>query len=301
MKARQTKWINYWVFDPFWGGIDYLIFQILRIVPLKYVSYVGGIIGSLAQNRFKKACTDTLTNLENLYPESTTDENNQINNNMWKNIARTLTEIAVLDKFELSRHSQERNLQIFNNLDRKRPAVFLFPHLGNWELLAMSVINQGFTLNVIFEFVPNRFQRRLLVKSRQRIGYELISPNYSGTRQILRAMSSGQSIGMAMDEFKDEKVNAPVFSGAVNKKSNIHYAVALARRFNAPLVMGYCKRSSGINFEIYYAEPIKLDDSVYLGRSDEYIADIINQQCKEWVIDNPEQWYMLHRSRLSLS
>ncbi|MGK0298759.1 MAG: KDO2-lipid IV(A) lauroyltransferase [Gammaproteobacteria bacterium] len=292
------KAFNYWVIEPFWGGIDYLVFLFLRCLSLKQVSNIGSVIGNIAKNRFKKASSDTIANIEYLAPQLHADEVNNKLNTMWKNIARTLTEMSVLDKFDLVENSEQYNLKIFDNLDSNHPVVFLFPHLGNWELLAMSVINQGFKLNVIYEAVPNRFQRRLLVKSRQRVGYELISPDYSGTRKIFKALSNGQSIGMAMDEFKNEKIIAPVFSGKLQTNSNIHYALGLARRFKTPIVYVYCKREAGVKFSIHYAEPIIFDAPQYIDMSDIDIAEIINQKCREWVIENLDQWYMLHRARI---
>jgi lauroyl/myristoyl acyltransferase len=74
--------------------------------------------------------------------------------------------------------------------------------------------------------------------------------------------------------------------------------VGLARRFSTPIVYVYCKREAGVNFTIEYAEPIHLDSQQYIGKTDSDIAQIINQKCKKWILDYPDQWYMLHRARL---
>jgi KDO2-lipid IV(A) lauroyltransferase len=290
----KTSWFNYWITDPFWGCLDYLTFQTLSCFSLENVSNFGAYIGILAKKRFKKANEDTQANLRYLFPDLSDEERNNIGNKMWRNIARTLTEMSVLDKFNLSENIQQKNLHIFEKLDKKKPVIFLGPHLGNWELLAISIIEQGFKFNVIYEKVPNR----LLTKLRKRVGYELISPDYSGTRKIFKALSSGQSIGMATDEFKGERIIAPVFYGQLSDKCNLVYAVGLARRFSTPIVYVYCKREAGVNFTIEYAEPIHLDSQQYIGKTDSDIAQIINQKCKKWILDYPDQWYMLHRARL---
>jgi len=298
MTTQLRQYLIYWVSDPFWGAVDFLIFKILRYIPLAYVSKIGSFIGSLAKFRFRRADSDAKANLKFLYPDISTEEIQKISNNMWKNIAQTLTEMSMLEKFNITKDSKLHNPQILNNLSKNQPAIFLFPHLGNWELLAIAVINHGFRLNVIYEHVPNRFQRRLLESSRKRIGYKLVSPDYSGTRQLFKALASGESIGMAMDEFKGGKIISPVFSKNVLKTSNIYFAIRLAKRFNAPIVTGFCKRIDGIKFDITCSEPLDYTSMVSLGKSDSDVAELINQQCQRWIKDNPGQWYMLHRSRL---
>lgn len=296
----KSGFIDYWIIHPFWGIVDYLTFYSIRLFSLHRVSNVGAVIGNMAKNRFKQACEDTMFNLEYLNPDSNLYERNQLADLMWKNIARTLTEMAALDKFNLKQHVHEKHLEIFQKIDKNSPVIFLFPHLGNWELLAQSVINQGIKLNVMFEMVPNRFQRQLLVSSRKRIGYDLISPDYQGTRKIFKILKNGESIGLAMDEFKSNQIKAPAFNSRLSERSNIHNAINLARHFNAPIVMGFCKRLENINFEITYASPLDINKSEYQNQTDEDIAEIINEQCRLWVMDNLEQWYMLHRAKLSV-
>jgi lauroyl/myristoyl acyltransferase len=112
-------------------------------------------------------------------------------------------------------------------------------------------------------------------------------------------LQAGHAVGIAMDEFKHGKVVAPVFKGQLPAESNIRYAINLARRFNAPLVTGYCLRRDAVKFDITCADVIYLDDQRYAGKTDAEIGSIINEQCKQWVMKYPEQWYMLHRARLT--
>ncbi len=136
------------------------------------------------------------------------------------------------------------------------------------------------------------------MSSRKRIGYDLITPDYQGSRKLFRVLNKGQSIGLAMDEFKENKIKAPAFNQSMQESSNIQYAIKLARHFQAPIVMGYCKRIEGVNFEITYVPPLDLNRSEYQNRTDNEIADVINAQCREWVMANLDQWYMLHRAKI---
>ncbi|NNE38583.1 MAG: hypothetical protein HKN08_09800, partial [Gammaproteobacteria bacterium] len=204
----KPGFLEYWIIHPFWGLLDYFTFKFLRLFSVIKVSNFGAYIGNLAKKRFKQASDDTQFNLKRLLPESDIVERQQLSNHMWQNIARALTEMAVLDRFILKNQVIENNLEVFQNISTDKPVIFLFPHLGNWELLAISVINQGFKLNVMFEWVPNRFVQKLLVSSRKREGYDLITPDYRGTKNIFKVLKAGQAIGLAMDEFKGSQIKA---------------------------------------------------------------------------------------------
>jgi len=294
----RTRWFNYWIIDPIWGSIDYLTHQFLRCLSLERASAAGAILGRLAKHRFKTAQSDILANLASLFPAMSETDKQDLAERLWDNIGRTLTEMAMLDRFSQDHIRFIDQGGIFDRLDRKRPVIFLFPHLGNWELLAWFVTRQGFDLNIIYEHLPNRFQRKLVAASRRRTGYELISPDYRGTRQLFRNLAAGQSAGIAMDEFKHNKIIAPAFYGVLSEQSNIHYAIALSRRFNAPLVTGYCIRKSAISFEITCANLYLPDDPACA--SDPDLAESINAACQQWIKQYPDQWYMLHRARLKL-
>ncbi len=208
--------------------------------------------------------------------------------------------MAVLDRFDIQRHIKVINGEIFQGVDRNKPVVFLYPHLGNWELLALYIVSLGFKLNILYERVPNRFQRRLLRSARRRSGYELISPDYHGTKMMYRALDRGESIGMAIDEFKHGRIIAPDFNSQLDPYSNIRYAVKMARRFGADIFTGYCRRDSNsiLSFEIIVSDHINLTDPPFMGKSDSEIADIINARCQDWIIGHADQWYMLHRARI---
>lgn len=295
----RVNWIRYWITDPFWGVVDYLTHLFLRCLPLRWASATGAWLGRLAKNRFTNAQADILANLSFLAPELNESAKAGIADRLWENIGRTLTEMAVLDRFKPQNYVFTDENHIFDRLDRQRPIIFLFPHLGNWELLARHVTRVGFRLNIIYEYLPNRFQRRLVAHARQRTGYELISPDYPGTRQLFRNLAAGQSAGIAMDEFRDSRIVAPVFQGELPEKSNIRYAIGLARRFKAPLVTGYCLRKDAVRFEIVCADIYDMTDETVVAMSDAAIAAIINDRCRDWIYRHPEQWYMLHRARLS--
>lgn len=296
---RLKNWLGYWVRDPLWGVIDYLTYAGLRCLSLQSVSATGARIGTFARHRFHAADANVFANLRALRPSASDSEIETLAAQMWQNIGRTLTEMAVLDRFDLQRSLNIINPERLDQLDRSRPIIFIYPHLGNWELLARYIVSRGHRLNVIYEFLPNRFQRRLVESARRRSGYELISPDYRGTRQIYKAMNGGETLGIALDEFKHNRVVSPWSGDPPHTRTNIHYAVMLARKYGATIVSGYCLRRGSLGFDVVCGQVIDMQSPDYRSRSNSEIAAGINAVCRGWVQAHPEQWYMLHRARLS--
>jgi hypothetical protein len=57
------KAFNYWLFDPFWSDIEFLILLFLRCLSLKQIPNIGIFIGNITKNRFKKENSESATNL----------------------------------------------------------------------------------------------------------------------------------------------------------------------------------------------------------------------------------------------
>ena len=287
------QWFNYWIKDPFWGGIDFLTVHGLRLLPIKIVSDIGAILGTLAgKYRFSDATLQASSNLQQIAPDKSSSEIELMVANMWKHIGRTLAEMSILDKLGTNTNLEVTFSDEFQGFEPDIPTIFLFPHLGNWELLAYYVMTENYKLNVIYEHLPNRFQRRIAKANRRRIGYELVSPNYHGTRKIFQKLRRNEAIGMAVDEYKKGKIISPTFGRSMPIDSNISYAVKLAKRFNTRVIMGSCIRVNDLSFKIY-VHPLDID------KDSNELAIEINNVLENWISKTPEQWYMLNRSSIT--
>lgn len=293
-----TNWLGYWVRDPIWGAIDQLTYTAVRGLSWRQASSIGARIGRFARHRFREADKTTIENFRKLRPDETEAGLESFAGRLWENIGRTLLEMAVLDRFNFDTDANIINLSTFKTIDRTRPVIFLYPHLGNWELLARYVVLYGYRMNIIFEPVPNRFQRRLLETTRRRSGYELIAPDYQGTRRIYAALEKGESLGIAMDEFKRSRVLSPWFGAKPARRTNVDYAVRLARKYHATIVIAYCLRKEDQTFDLICGQVMDMQLPGFRDGDDTDIASRINEICKQWVLANPDQWYMLHRARL---
>jgi lauroyl/myristoyl acyltransferase len=204
---------------------------------------------------------------------------------MWRNVGRAHAEMAVIDRLWGGAGITVAGAQVLRDARLSgRPIVFTFVHLGNWELLAVAVQREGITLNVIYENLRNRFESRLAERSRRKLGYRLLAPTRSGLRAACAALQRGEAVAFAVDEYKAGNVIAPAFGRTPSPSSNLHYALRLARRFDALALPGYCLRTSPQAFVLKFLDPLADLDLSHL--------NALSESC---IRAHLEQWYMLWR------
>ncbi len=267
----------------------------LRLLSMKMVSNIGAILGALAgKYRFSEAGHQASTNLRYIWPEKSNAEIELMIEHMWKCIGRTIAEMAILDKIVENGDMEVVFPENSRKFEINIPTIFLFTHIGNWELHAHHIGSQNCKVNLVYEYLPNRFHRDIARKNRQRIGYEQIPPDYSGTRRLFGKLQNGEIAAFAVDDFKKGRVISPAFQRAITTDSNIMYAVKLAKKFNVRVIFDSCLRVNDFDFKLYYQSlELKLDKEI------DVLAGEIDKLLESWVSKNPEQWYMLHRAKLS--
>jgi len=288
MSLYEDPRVVRWLRDPFWGALNHLTYHALRLLPVRAASAAGARLGLAAgRYRLRETSAHADRNLQRIRPDLSAAQRAAALARMWDYVGRAVAEVAVLERlWESAQVSMVNEASVRDMLRARRPVIFVFPHLGNWELLAVAVQRLGASLSVVFELLGNRFERSLAERSRRRLGYRLISPDRAGVRALLAALGRGEALGMAIDERKRGNVVAPAFGRPLPAFANLRYAEKLARRFDAPVVAGYCLRTAPLEFTLTFLDPLERPS-----------AQQLNALCESWIRAHPEQWYMLHRLR----
>jgi len=91
-------------------------------------------------------------------------------------------------------------LEHLDSLSRNNEgAILLTAHFGNWELLAAWVARCGYKFKVVAAPQTNPWTNRLIADMRKGAGYQSIERG-NHTREILRALAGGHSIGVLIDQ-----------------------------------------------------------------------------------------------------
>jgi KDO2-lipid IV(A) lauroyltransferase len=286
MSIFRNPRLAYWARDPLWGALYYAIFHALRLLPCAMASGLGARLG-LVEGRLHYAALQPrmALSLSRIRPDLSPQQHASIMRSVWQNVGRVHSEMAILDRLWDAAEVTLVNAQAIADARRSgRPVVVVFCHLGNWELLATAIQRQGITLNVVYENLSNRFENRLAVSARRRLGYRLIAPTRRGVREMYAALRRREAVALALDEFKNGRVIAPAFGRPLPADSNLGYALRLARRFDAVVLPTYCIRTGPLSFTLHFLDSMTNPD---LGQ--------LNALCESWIRAHPEQWYMLWR------
>ena len=190
-----------------------LLLGFSRLLPARTASNIGGWIGKAVGIRLATS-RKAINNLKMVYPDEAESKHKAITTNMWVNLGRVIFEYPHI-KAIASKHTKligTEKLEQYGD----RPIIFIAAHMGNWEICPPAFFYQRqLKVNSIYRPPNNPFVDRLLNKKRSLNGaLAPIPKSLGGTRQIVKELKQGKSIGFLIDQ----KYN----QGVVTNLSLIH-------------------------------------------------------------------------------
>jgi KDO2-lipid IV(A) lauroyltransferase len=184
-------------------------------------------------------------------------------------------------------------LEHLDSLSRNNErAILLTAHLGNWELLWAWLVKRGYKVKAIGAPHRNPWINRMIADARKGAGYHSIERG-NHTREILRALADGYSIGVLIDE--DTKVDS-VFVRFFNQWAHTPVGpVRLALKYGLKIIPVFIHLRSDDTYHVQVKEPLPL---VITGdkRRDLIVNTQACSDAYEAVIrEHPEQWLWMMR------
>jgi KDO2-lipid IV(A) lauroyltransferase len=120
---------------------------------------------------------------------------------------------------------------------------------------------------------------------------EMIAKGPSGVRGLIKAIKSGNSIAMLVDQKMNDGIEVPFFG----KPAMTANAIAkLSLQYNYPIIPCQIIRTKGSYFKAVIHPPIDYSKSGEAEKDCYNIMLKINQVIEGWVRENPEQWFWFH-------
>ena len=274
--------------ESLWSWITTFFFHVLRLLPPRRASGLGEFLSRrLSPLHNPNSDRSARLTLRLIRPDDPESGRAEAVARAWGHVGRVQGEICTLERMWDAAPIRMVNEEVVRRaVAQRRPVVFVFAHLGNWELLAIAAVKLGLKLNVVYELLPERYELELSMRARRDLGYRLIEPTRAGLREMLAALGRGEAVGIAIDEFKRGNVTAPPFGRPPRGDSNARLAARLARRFDAPVIPACCVRTGPFAFTITVYDALERPSAAEL-----------EALCEGWIRAHPEQWYMLPRMR----
>ncbi len=293
-KSRFQRLLQRRLLHPLQALPSYLLFGLVKLLPLDWASALGGWIGRTVGPRLSVTKV-ARRNLMRAFPEKSAGEIERIIPAMWENIGRSAFEFPHLQRMKMYGEGDRVEVVGAENIDKLKndgkPGIFFAGHLANWEVPALSVDRRGLPIHLIYR-APNNQLVEALFRQRRPGSGELIPKGSEGAKQILKLLNQGGHLGILVDQKMNDGVPAPFFG----RDAMTAPAVAqFALRFNCPVVPVRAERLEGAHFRITHFPPMDLPNTGDRQADITAIMTQVNAMLEDWVRQRPEQWLWVHK------
>lgn len=270
------------------------IFWVLRRLSLERASSIAAAAFCLVGPHTDKA-RKAEANLAVAFPESTPEWRKQTVRQIFRNLGISAVELVKMGQIWDQR---EQRLEFVlhpgarEHIESGGASVFVCAHVGPWQITNLIGRQCGLTVSTIYAPESNPVIADLMAELRESFGVKWI-PSDAGARPLVRELSAGHSIGMAMDTRLDTGKLIPFFGrDALTNTSG----AGLALRTGAALLPIRSERLPGGRFRVTVFDPITPEnpDTPQKELATE-LTTRINGYFEAWIRDNPEQWICLKR------
>lgn len=271
---------------------------IIKVLPLRCALYAGRVFGLLGFRVFLRHRRVALESLDIAFPQKNLEER--------KYIARKCFEIIgeggweVLSFVNHPKHIKERvsivgkqNLE--NALKKGKGVIGVSAHLGNFPLMCLRLIEEGFVINTLARPMRDEKTGEFIHKLRTDTGIKTIFsyPRRAAIFGSLGALSNNEVIIIQMDQnFGTGGVWVKFFGKLAATPVG---PIVLALRSGAALVPMFIVRNAPGKHTIYIERQVPLEQ-----KDDKDEAILVNaikftKIIESWVRKYPQMWSWIHR------
>jgi KDO2-lipid IV(A) lauroyltransferase len=175
---------------------------------------------------------------------------------------------------------------------RKRGVLMLSAHLGNWELLGIWTVLNGFPSMAVGARIRNPHLEKLVIRFREQYGLKNIKRG-NDTREIIKALKQGQGVGMLIDQSTKVQGEFVNFFGYPAHTATAPYR--LAKKYGSPIIPIFIHLHNDCTYHIECFPEIKLHTA---GSDHQNMVNTL-QDCSDTIENiirkHPEQWSWIHR------
>ncbi len=299
-RRRLREWRRYWIRDPLLGALNFALLSFCRLLPLDWCSAVGATLGILnGRYRFHAQRERARRGYLRLAGgDPTPGDADRAAMRLFDNTGRTMLEFAILDRLWPAGRIAIAGAEHFVGARAgDRPVLVMALHLGNWEVIAPTMLALLPEVKGAGFYMPprNRFEHTMIVAARHRFGAIMFPPGVAGARMAHRHLVEAR--GMLLVYADDERqghVSAPLFGRKLRPRANIPNIIRLAWASGAAVIPAFAERLGGAHFRVTFLPAVDLapagDDPAAALRAN---VERVDRGITPLVLSHLDQWYML--------
>lgn len=235
-------------------------------------------------------------NLELTFPEKSASEIREIATKVYRNVAVTLLEVlrlpCIKNREDAAALVDIPGAEEFSRKlrERKKGAVVVSAHYGNWELMATAFGLQVVPVAIIVKRLRNKAVDLKMNALRTLCGNRIIYKR-KALREGLKVLESGGVLAVLSDQSDPDAVNYGDFLG--RRASMFLGAAFFALKADVPLIVGMCQRSEDGRYRIEIHE-IDTSDLRFCKEDIVTLAARYTRVIETYIRQWPEEWFWLH-------
>jgi len=235
------------------------------------------------------------TNLKRVYGEDIDIE--KTITDLWDNYGRYIGEfpfINVLDSAELDKRIKVIGLEKVEAFQKtNQPFMLFLGHQANWDFVIRKINDIYPKFGIAYRPANNPYVDKEILKERENdTSIAMIAKGPSGAKSIIRAIKSGASIAMLIDQKMNNGIEVPFFGFPAMT------APALARlslQYKYPIVpLQIVRIGKSSNFELILHDPLEPLITKDIEKDCYNIMLEVNRTLEQWIREKPEQWFWFH-------
>jgi KDO2-lipid IV(A) lauroyltransferase len=284
--------------------LGYLLFKLwafwVKRLSLKSLEFYGEKLGTVALYLLRKRKKSALNNLHlALGKEKSKEEIERICRDNFKNIGKDMVETSRFLNFEDTYLKMLVKLEGKEYLDQAlregNGLIALTAHFGNFPLMAIRLVNEGYPLSLVARDPENPRIATMITSYRDKAGMESIpdKPRMTCVSRCLRALKENRILLMQIDQNAPSTESWVDFFGYL--VPTFKGPVVLSLRTGAPIIPIFIIRNPDAFHQIMVHPPFKLNTT---GDTQQDITTNIARLSKiveAMIRKYPEQWWWIHR------
>ncbi len=227
------------------GHITLALIKVVGRLPLSVARGLGALVGRISWRLQDRASKVTLENLGIAYPELSDGERRRLARESLIETGRLAAEICVIQNrsFEWLQSrifSTKGEDLIKDEIAKGKGIIFLAPHLGNWEVLSLTLPTYG-KLTALYQPPKELYLEPLIKSSREKTGAQLVPTNRKGVALLLRSLRSGGITAVLPDQNPNKGFGefSPFYGVPAYTMTTVH---GFSQRADCAVMMGFVKR-----------------------------------------------------------
>lgn len=295
--ADWRRWRRYWLRDPLLGGLNYLMYQAARRLPIGWCSALGGGLGAVnGRFRFQLVRDRVRRGYLHLAGEHAGDPD-RFADRFFAHLGRVMMEFSALDRLWAAGHiAVEGGEHLAAALAAGRPVIVMGVHTGNWEVIGPSLIALGHRFKFIYQPPRSRFEHAIAAAARRRYGAVLLQPGIAAARIAHRLLAEERGILLIYaDDERKGYVNAPLFGRPLRKRANLLIIARLAAASGAVVIPAIPERIAQHRHRLIFLPAVALGPVDGPNPQPGILENVhrLDAAITPAVLARLDQWYML--------